>query len=142
MRLFVPILAVLVLASCQPRGETRKLDEILSGARSHFNQELNSAGPAAIKDDTRTRLVALGQSLEEAISAGDGRAAAHKKIAEQIEYLTPRSGYTSRASLSELVEQHRSISETAENSAASSKLLVARTYTLLSSEMETTRFGL
>jgi hypothetical protein len=67
-----------------------------------------------------------------------------KGIGDTLDGLVARSGMTQRPSITELVNQYRAASHSGalKTGDANLRLLTARTYTLLSSELQTTKFGL
>ena len=80
-----------------------------------------------------------------AASGASGQVASDAaKVAEVLTGLVKVAGYTSRASMGEIIMQHRVLGVDAAKgdvNAARVKLLVARTYNVLTSELETTKFS-
>jgi hypothetical protein len=60
--------------------------------------------------------------------------------------MLPKSGFTQRAAMTELIKQYRQISEASGTQvavgAANLKLVAARTYSLLSAEITSTNFSI
>jgi hypothetical protein len=129
------------LIGCGPRGETLTLDEVLANAKQRYSR-ISAAGAG---QDVQLVLGELQKGLD-TLSSGDMSAAQTEleSIATNLNKLVSKAGYTVRPSLGEMLAQYRTLSQAA---AAGSltvpqlKLLTARTYELLASEMETTKFG-
>lgn len=127
--------AVMIVSACSPRGETRSLDQILSGAKERF-----SASTAANLDaETNAALNKLVDGLKQ-LESGQVADAFAEQSAEMLGQLEGRAGYTSRPAMRELVGQFKGL--TASSGAGATRLLVARTYNLLASELETTHFAI
>jgi hypothetical protein len=82
------------------------------------------------------RLAGIGGAGEAKTISGE--------VATNLNDLSVKMGYTSRAAMAEIVSQYRTIAE-AQNStlsigAPNLKLLAARTYSLLTAELKTTQF--
>ena len=141
-RLIIISAAMLSLNGCLPRGETITLDEVYTNAKKDFSRVDTKSVPAP-SSDTLGKLIA---KLNELGEAGDGfdYTGSTKEVADALTTLADHAGYTSRASLGELAKQYRLFTPAAEVSATRSKtkLLVARTYSLIQGELETTKFGL
>lgn len=126
---------VVAISACAPRGESKSLSQVLESAKTRYAQASSS-----VKDDD---LSALDQSLTALIQ--NPSAAGAKSISDSLRKLIVKTGYTSRPALGELIEQYQLIGFGASEMPVNSsrvKLLVARTYNLLSRELETTAFGL
>ncbi|NDC39788.1 MAG: hypothetical protein EBZ48_17440, partial [Proteobacteria bacterium] len=134
---------LLLLVGCAPRGETKSLQEVLDIARNHY-VELTRAQESETLKGT---LIELARNLEDMVSAngaGAQVAQASGNVASKLSQLVHTAGYTSRASIGEILLQHRVLVEDATRSevnGARVKLLVARTYSVISSEVETTKFA-
>jgi len=133
-------LTAFVLSACGPRGESRPLDDILESSKQRYNMVRRTEVPAEVRetlDRSVTRLEDLLREVEIAENASD--------ISIDLLTLTEHTGYTNRPSMFELIKQYQAMSERASQTGvnqASVKLLVSRTYALLASELETTRFSL
>ena len=148
MRKFIlstlPALALVTsLVGCAPRGETRTLEEVLDTARSRYIEQARGEQVEPLK----TTLLDLSKSLE-VMTAANGAvgqvAPDASKVADTLTTLVRTSGYTSRASMGEIIMQHRVLGSDAakgEVNSARVKLLVARTYNVPTSELETTKFA-
>lgn len=132
--------SVLFLGACGPRGETKSLNEILSIAQKDFADQISNAG------DVKDRLTAIQSDLESLISEQSDSSMVSKAagdVAQQLGVLISRSGYTSRPSFTELMNQfHELRTDAARGDAQLNrlKLIATRTYSALASELSTTRF--
>ena len=137
------IFAAGVLSGCAPRGESKDLDEILLIARNKY-QEISKAD---VGNDVGKDLEALNQHLE-SISGLRGNAPvvdSLKQTAEILTKVTDHSGYTQRTAMTELATQYRQISASKELPTVGTpvlKLLAARTFTIVTAELESTKFKL
>lgn len=143
----VVLASLVVLSSCAPRGETITLDEVLSRAEKRYSEASTSVkltgeaqtGVASLSSQVRelaSRLPRAKQSSGKTIEP-----ASLKGVSEGLAEMVTRAGYTNRAAMSELAEQFRVLSTQPKVDAAQVKLLVARTYSVISSELETTKFS-
>ncbi len=124
------------ISACGPRGETRTLDDVLQSSKQRFTNAQGASIPqtqAAILKEIPGRLEQLAGAAtpQSAKTAGE--------VADLLSSLISHAGYTARPALAEIVTQYRML-PTAQASAAP-RLLVARTYSLLASELETTHFA-
>ena len=133
--------SVLSLSGCAPRGESHTVEQILADARSGYQQVASNVG-----GDTAASLKYLSGSLDKLAGIGGGGDAktVSNEIATALTDLSTKVGFTVRPALAELVSQYKTVSE--DKAAAASigapnlKLLVARTYALMTSELKTTQF--
>lgn len=129
------------VAGCGPRGESHTVEQILTDARSSYQSVLGQA-PA----ETGAALKFLAASLDKVAGIGGGGEArvVAGEIATMLSELSVKAGYPSRPAMAELISQYRSIasgdSAVVSIGAPNLKLLAARTYFLVSSELKTTRF--
>lgn len=133
--------SVLMFSGCAPRGETITLDEVFEKAKSRLiNAELEQDGelPEAVANLKMT----LDRVLATSESGTQGSARVYVDTSETIDVLIPRAGVTSRAALNQLSRQFRSLADQHHVTADQAKLIVARTYNAVASELETTKFGL
>jgi hypothetical protein len=144
-RSFIPsALAVLSIAmvGCGPRGESHTLDQVLSDARTEFTAVAGTTVP----DEVSTSLKQVAADLDKLAGIGGGGDAKEiaKVVANSIDSLIEKSGITQRAAMTELVNQYRAVGNSTGVSvgAPQLKLLTARTFTLLKSELISTKFGL
>jgi hypothetical protein len=128
---------------CAPRGEAHSVEQILNDARSGYSQMSQDVAP-----DVATALKGLTGSLDKLAGLGGGGDARQVSgsIAEGLNTLITRSGFTQRPAMAELINQYRSLS-TATGApvalgAPNLKLAVARTYTILTAELTSTKFKL
>lgn len=147
MRTKIKFLSILVFAlsvvSCGPRGESLSVDQILTVQKDKYSNHLNAA---QVNSSLLSNLNGISAALD-LISSEAGAKQVNDKakvISENLSDLIVKAGYTSRPALSELVTQYRVIASGAGSSdkPATIKLLVARTYSALASELETTKFQL
>jgi len=125
------------LSACAPRGETKSLDQVLADAKERYSAtNLNGVNPDA-SGAVQTAVSKMNQIEAGFVAASLPEQA--KEISDALRQVEPRAGYTSRPALDELIREYRELNPKTE--AATAKLLVARTYNWLSSELETTRFG-
>jgi hypothetical protein len=134
-------LVSLCFVGCGPRGETKTLDEVLANAKLRFVK----VGISGSSQEVQGILGEVQKNLE-TMASGDVSSAvpALETIASSLNSLVSKSGYTVRPSMGEIMAQYRALAEQAGHgsvSAAQLKLLAARTYELIASELETTRFG-
>lgn len=135
---------VVLVTACAPRGENQSVDEVLNSQARTF-KALNYADK--VRPEINKNLGEIATKLE---TLSSGKISSEvgtlsTQIAVMLTDLTNHAGYTSRPAMTELVNQYRSLSQDHESRAADQgalKLLVARTYSLLSSELETTKFSL
>lgn len=140
------VAVVALLTACEPRGETRSVDEVLRLERTRYVRLVERTENPQLRQvldgvngalDSLLETAAQAQKAEEV--AGFGEPAA--ELAKALSTLVNDAGYTARPSIFELANQYRHFA--GENGAQPStiKLLVARTYTILASELESTAFG-
>lgn len=130
-----------VIAGCAPRGESRTVDQILSDARAAYQ---DTATKASANDAASLKNLSASLDRLAGIGGGGDAKAVSSEIAQTLTGLSTKAGYTVRPAMAELVSQYRSVSEDAQGSASLGaphlKLLVARTYSLIASELKTTGF--
>lgn len=134
-------LALIAMSSCAPRGETKTLEEIFSAEEVRYNELKDVSTPAGVG----AALTQLNTLLPELVnqSSSDSNVASASEVATLLTGLRDRAGYTSRPALGELVKQYRQLELSLKDEIVDSgkvKLLVARTYSALSSELSTTGF--
>lgn len=136
------------LLACAPRGETRSLDQVLEAARERYGAVSN----VPVDPHVGQSLKAITQHLADlekplALPQFSQKSA---MVADLLDSLDRKAGYTSRASLADIANQYRGLSSQANGQSnidanaqlARARLLVARTYGLLASELETTKFAI
>ena len=116
------------------------LDEIFADARSGY---VASAGGAP--SDVAATLAKVAQEMDlvagQTGGAGDVRTAA-AQIAGSLDELMGKAGVTVRPAMAELSNQFRSIAAGSEAAGSPAlRLLVARTYTLMATELRTSKFS-
>ncbi len=148
---------VLTFSACY-RGEVKSLDIVLSRAKQRFETLKKSAS----KDVTPILTTAIA-AMESLSVDSDSKLIAVKvtQVASALDELVYHSNYTVRPAMTELALQYRRIAEnkgipktklarsvsvtpsvSAKHEFATIKLLLARTYSLLASELESSRFEL
>jgi hypothetical protein len=140
--LFV-VAASVCAVGCGPRGESHTVEQILDDARVSYQSastKVPSADAATMKSlqTSLDKLAGLGGGGDAKVVAGD--------IANSLNGLITRAGYTARPAMAELISQYRTVAadtaSTVSIGAPNLKLLAARTYSLLSAELTTTQFRL
>lgn len=126
---------------CGPRGETKSLDEILRLSKERYSHVRSEVSPNVSKT-----VEALVLSMDGMVNPGQsGNIGSNfDQASKHLLDLIPRSGYTTRPSMSELMKQYSSLAESKDilSNDPRAKLIVARTYSVLASELETTKFSL
>lgn len=135
---FMAGVALIAIVGCGPRGETKSLDEVVAGARSSFYQRAEVVKDAEVKDELAQAARLLEASIDSPL---DDSSARSERIAQILQSLTTRAGYTSRPALGELQSQWLAGAEGGMTSEAG-KLLAARTFSLLASELDGIGFAL
>jgi hypothetical protein len=133
--------SLLLVAGCAPRGESHTVEQILTDARNAYQSV-----SASYSGDVAPSLKTLSGALDRLAGIGGGGDAKQvsQEIAQQLTTLSGKIGYTSRAAMAELVQQYTSVAQDSSSGASlgapNLKLLAARTYTLVTSELKTTKF--
>lgn len=141
-RYFAILFLLLSIAACAPRGENKSIDEVFALQKQNFAQV---AAAAQLKDPVSGNLREIAAQLERlALESEPAQVASHsKEIADAFVTLIPRAGFTSRPAMTELQSQFLAVSQDGKALDQSSrKMLAARTYSALASELETTKFNL
>jgi len=130
--------SIIFINACAPRGETKTLAEVYANSKERFVTVQSAAVPSEIAQPLKDIDTRLGQ-----IAGQEGAEAAKtaSAIADLLTPLTNRAGYTARPAMGEIISQYRMMSQAEEVKNPSAKLLAARTYSLLASELETTKFS-
>jgi hypothetical protein len=143
LSLVLSLTALVSTVGCAPRGESHTVDEILNDARSSYS-EISSS----VSGDISGTLKTLSGSLDKLAGLGGGGDARQVAagIVDTLTNLGPKAGFTQRAAIAELTNQYRTVA-TAQGApvalgAPNLKLVVARTYSLLSAELTSTKFRL
>ena len=139
--------SALALCSCAPRGETKSLDEILADSKSKFSAQIENT-KSSLEQGVAESIAKLNDSLAGVLShanKGSDVADASTPVISSLEPLILKAGYASRPALGEILMQHRVLLNDLKNgekvSEARIKLLVARTYATVTSELESTKFA-
>jgi len=147
LKLVAVVLSIFALASCGPRGESKSVQEVLDTARDRFAKE----DIAALKPEASQNVQALVREIEGMVKATDrlvtdGNGAVSEGAARAVtnlEAVIERSGVTVRPAIAELTNQYRMLAIARDPiNPGAVKLLVARTYSTLCSELETSKFSL
>ena len=135
------VASTLSVVGCAPRGESHTVDQILSDARAAYGEVSVQLAP-----EVDSALKSLTQSLDRLAGlqgGGDARQVS-SGVVDTLTSLIPKAGFTQRAAMTELINQYRTISATQGApltlGAPNLKLVVARTYSILSSELASTKF--
>lgn len=154
--------SLLFLTSACYRGESKTLDGVLRGAKVAYDRVSKPQPQKAEVADALTKSLAAMEVLLRSTKAGSGELT---QLINSLYVLIPHSNYTVRPAMTELAKQYqmflkRSQSEAdfADSKVAKAiivdqekvkqrpndaiKLMVARTYRLFASELETSRFNL
>lgn len=137
-KLIVLCLVALVCSACAPRGESNSLDQVYSDALKDFQSASKDKLPTTVQAD----FAFVEKSLSD-LSAADFKQPKDlaPKMAKVLVKMSRHSGYTARPSFGELANQYQSLADRKVPTAAV-KLLVARTYSLLAQELDSTAFQL
>jgi hypothetical protein len=117
------------------------VEQIFSDARAAYSQMSAQVAP-----DVNASLKNLVASLDKIAGQGGGGDARQisASLADGLTELLPKSGFTQRPAMTELINQYRQISASSGApltlGAANLKLVAARTYSLLSAELTSTKF--
>lgn len=163
----LPLAALLLLFSalfafgCAPRGETKTLDEVLRLAKFRYDDAVERSSLSGEVEEALSEIEGHLSTLEERAGESEDRVAylsTARAIDAGLQKLVRNTGYTTRPAFGEIIRQYQSlayadkdrerltsVSNDAEPSewefsSSAVKLLVARTYTLLSQELETSEF--
>jgi hypothetical protein len=129
------------VSGCGPRGESHTVEQIFSDARASYSEMSAQVAP-----DVSSSLKNLAASLDKIAGQGGGGDARQisASLADGLTDLLPKSGFTQRAAMTELINQYRQIAASSGApltlGAANLKLVAARTYSLLSAELTSTKF--
>lgn len=131
---------VVILSACAPRGETKSLDQVYKDSKARFAK----VSAVAVPEDVAPTIQNLNTQLEQlAAQSADNATQTSAQVAEALASIIEKAGYTARPAMGEIISQHRMLSraEAPQVTNAQAKLLAARTYALLASELETTKFA-
>lgn len=145
---FCSLVAVFTaLQACAPRGESQTLTDLLDQARDRYRSAELKVGDSPIK----AQLTALAQKLADIEKVQDPTVLKPATLAlkDELSALLVHAGYPVRPSFTELVNHYQAIGNgsavTTDPAAAGSpeiRLLLVRTYSILATELETTKFSL
>jgi len=133
--------AACLVSGCGPRGESHTVEQIFSDARAAYSQMSAQVAP-----DVNASLKSMVASLDKLAGQGGGGDARQisASLADGLTDLLPKAGFTQRPAITELINQYRQISAASGApltlGAANLKLVAARTYTILSAELTSTKF--
>ena len=161
LRSFTYVLGLLVLisslVSCAPRGETKSLDEVFAIAKQRYEEGIVGA---KLSDPTKEKLIQLSSNLEAFLVAASPSEAGElsREISDDLTALIASAGYTTRPAFGELLKTYQGVAAPKDRAGTVSvesaeapegnfalddsarKLLVARSFTALAQELETTSF--
>ncbi|MCB0329215.1 MAG: hypothetical protein KDD70_06115 [Bdellovibrionales bacterium] len=148
-----------VFVGCAPRGETKTLDEVFQIAKQRYERGITESKASS---ETRERLLKIVSSFDEFVNAESEAQVknASQLISDEMQALIMNAGYTTRPALGEIVKSYRGLAYPEERESpvstggdgtssepapyelneSAKKLLVARSYTALAQELETTSF--
>lgn len=141
LTLIISTSAVVLVAGCGPRGESRTIEQIFSDARAGYYKMTSEASP-----DMSATLKTLAASLDKIAGQQGGGDVGQLSagLADGLTSLLPKVGFTQRPAMTELIKQYRVLASASGSQvaagAANLKLVAARTYTLLSAELTSTNF--
>ena len=141
LSLIVSTSAAVLVSGCGPRGESHTIDQIFTDSRANYTETSAQVAP-----DVGTSLTNLTSSLDKIAGQGGGGDARQisASLAEGLTALLPKAGFTQRAAITELINQYRSLASATGApltlGAANLKLIAARTYSILSAELMSTKF--
>ncbi len=139
----ITLVSCVSVVGCGPRGEAHTVDQILSDARGGYE---SAAGKVQGNDTSTIRTLTSNIDKVAGIGGGGDARVLSADIATQLEGLSVRAGYTARPAMAELVNQYRNVAADKGSKvsigAPHLKLLAARTYSLLTAELNTTAFRL
>lgn len=155
------------LTSCMPRGESKSIEEVYNRAHEEFIVTVQSAKGNSVKGDNinniKKALFEIDSSLQKFVamssSSSNGKSLSTNSfetvttpLVDNLNSLILSAGYTSRPAFGELIQQLEYLAqinsagltkEQAEiTNSTSRKLLAARVYDLLSSEIKGVGFQL
>lgn len=133
--------SLLFLLTACPRGESITLNNLLENEKKVFL----STNRNDLNQESSEKVENIVRSLERLERTEDLKSAGleFKSIASDLDILAPHTGFTNRAPLTELKNEFLSFNENLANKNKSTlNLLSARTYSWLTSELVSTKFGL
>ena len=146
MKAALSILAVILLCGCQPRGESRSLDEILTSEKDRF---ASLSAEVKLAPEIAQTVDSVKGALEDLATPWNGAKVAKEAetVADGLTALIGHAGFTSRAAFDELTREYRTLTmlqtnDNVRSESARIRLLVARTYGLLSGELSSRGFTL
>ena len=140
-RILVAAISCAVIA-CAPRGESRTLEEVFTQQRTAYLEKSRATTVAA---DVGDKLKKISGTLDVMAGVTPDGGTSVSAAADDLQSLSTKCNYTVRPSLAELVEQMRGLEKEGRKlspGAPEPKLIAARVYTLLSSELTTSKFGI
>jgi hypothetical protein len=139
--LFAAGVAFALVSGCAPRGESHTVEQILTDARSSYQ---SVAGNAPAESSAALKFLTAALDRLAGIGGGGEAKAISEEIASMLVELSPKAGYTVRPAMAELINQYRTIAADKNTivsiGAPNLKLIAARTYSLVASELKTTQF--
>lgn len=143
VRTLVKLFSIVLVGfiGCNPRGETKTLDEVFRAAEGRFYQVYRADGAGKGQPAVSSSLRVVVDTLKEIESAGEQSLTdRYGAVGKALSELTTYAGYTTRPALGELAEQWIGLKASAE--APSTRLLISRTYGVLASELEAVGFAI
>ncbi|MCB0317678.1 MAG: hypothetical protein KDD56_02910 [Bdellovibrionales bacterium] len=133
------LISVPVFTACAPRGESKTLEQVLKSSQERFSKANQRAGTVVVADVLSQTKDHLETLLSQQVNGQDKLM---YETANLLAKLTENAGYTSRPAMTELVSQYRELGHIGNAGQNEVTLLVSRTYSILASELETTKFKL
>jgi hypothetical protein len=132
------VVFALAFSACAPRGESKSLTEVLEAAKERYALVKDVSTSPEVTDSLKAVLTEL-----DAVENSKGVLATSNanKLALTLNGLIEHAGFTSRPAMTELMNQYLHVAEHGAQNADATLLLASRTYSLLASELETTKFG-
>ena len=139
-RLAIIFVLVLFVAACQPRGETKSVDEVLS-----YEQQRFETLPVDAEDESR--LNSLRSSLKDILSDWNTPHLIKdiNLVSKDLSDISSSISFPMKPALDEIIREYKSLGEMPSDVDFSQetgriKLLVARTYGLLADEIASRNF--
>ena len=136
------VAAVSFLSGCAPRGETITLDQVLAKSRSAYTEISKSGLPLAVGAALEQTSGELDTILKQSVDSPATLSKSFTEISDSLSALATNAGYTQRAAFTEMANQYREMGSMGGAPTTDQvRLLAARTFTLLTAELSSTRFS-
>jgi len=147
---FKPIVLASAIAlffgACAPRGESISVEQSYENAKNRF-EIAESAAASSLSPEVKQKVDLLKESLAKFANLTEVTQlqSESKIVAATLKELLPISGYQNRPSIEEIQSQYAQAAGQSEYAGAidaTAKLLAMRTYHILSTELEGTKFNI